>query len=100
MIYLHPCERRAAIGNGLRRVSSRGSTYPQGRYNVRGMRRFEEVLKVAIPGEYVVERLIHDIISGCVDEGSILVNHGGGYRIKPDRSTNLTALIDLDKWHT
>ena len=38
------------------------------------LRRLQEVLKVAIFGEDIGERLLDDIVGGCVDEGGILID--------------------------
>jgi hypothetical protein len=45
------------------------------------------------------ERLVHNIIRGCVDEGGILIDLRGGDLIESDRSTDVAALVDLKQWH-
>jgi predicted methyltransferase MtxX (methanogen marker protein 4) len=59
------------------------------------LRRLEKVLKVTVFREDIIERLIDNIVRGCVDEGGVLIDLRGGRLIKPNRSTDVTALVDL-----
>src|ERR1700726_1193922 len=39
-----------------------------------GLRRLQKVLKVAVLREDIVERFVHNIVCGCVDESGVLVD--------------------------
>jgi hypothetical protein len=59
----------------------------------------KEVLKVAVLGENVSQRLVHDFIGGGVEKGCVLVDLLGGRFVKADGSGNLTGLNDLKQRH-
>ena len=59
------------------------------------MWRLQEVLEVTVFREDIIERLIHNIVGGCVDEGCVLIDLRGGRLIQSNRSADVTALVDL-----
>jgi len=73
----------------------RAFTDTQHRGNLLGVCRLQEILEVTVFREDIIERLIHNIVGGCVDEGGVLIDLRGGGLIKPNRSTDVTALVDL-----
>src|SRR5208283_3386889 len=83
----------------LRRTIARAFSHTQSRGNLLGVCRLQEVLEVPVFGEDIVERLVHNIIRGCVDEGGILIDLRCGDLIESDRSTDVAALVDLKQWH-
>src|ERR1700677_667833 len=49
--------------------------------------------------EDIVERLVHDIGCGCVDESGVLIDPHGGGLIQPNRSTDVADLVNLKQSH-
>src|SRR5208282_2535576 len=79
----------------LRGTIARAFSHTQSGGNLLGVCRLQEVLEVAVLREDIVERLVHNIIRGCVDESGVLIDLRGGRLIQPNRSTDMTALVDL-----
>ena len=103
---LHRSHRRRGFHPGykllcrlLGRTIARAFTDTQSRRNLLGLRRLEEVLEVTVLREDIVQRLVHNIVGGCVDEGGVLIDLCGGDLIQPNRSTDVAALVDLKQWH-
>src|SRR5664279_1161219 len=48
-----------------------------------GLWRLQKVLKVAVLREDIVERLVHHIVGGCVDESGVLIDLLGGGLVQP-----------------
>ena len=42
------------------------------------MWRLQEVLEITVFRKDIIERLIHNIVGGCVDEGGVLIDLRGG----------------------
>src|SRR5208282_4870033 len=83
----------------LCRTIVRAFTDTQSRRNLLGLRRLEKVLEVTVFREDIIERLIDNIVGGCVDKGGILIDLRRGDLIESDRSTDVAALVDLKQWH-
>ena len=79
----------------LGRTIGRAFTDTQRRDNLLSLWRLQEVLEVTVFREDIIERLIQNIVGGCVDEGGVLIDLRGGRLIQPNRSTDVTALVDL-----
>jgi hypothetical protein len=71
-------------------------TDTQHRGNLLSLWRLQEVLEVTVFREDIIERLIQNIVGGCVDEGGVLIDLRGGRLIQPNGSTDVTALVDLE----
>ncbi len=71
------------------RTIARPFTDAQSGSNLLGLRRLQKVLKVAVLREDIVERLVHNIVCGCVDESGILIDLCGGGLVEPNRSTDV-----------
>ncbi len=78
----------------LRRTIAHAFTDTQSGSNLFGLRRLEEVLEVTVLRENIVERLINNIIGGCVHESGVLIDLRGGGLIEPNRSTDVAALVE------
>src|ERR1017187_9005331 len=70
-------------------------TDAQRRGDLLGLWRLQKVLKVAVLREDIVERLVHHIVGGCVDEGGVLIDLLGGGLVQPNRSTDVAAQVDF-----
>src|ERR1700686_4230835 len=79
----------------LRRTIARAFTDTQSGSNLLGLRRLQKVLEVTVFREDIVERLVHNIVGGCVDEGGVLIDLRGGSFIQPNGSTDVAGLVDL-----
>src|ERR1700687_6449122 len=82
----------------LRRTIARAFSHTQSGGNLLGVCRLQEVLEVAVLREDIVERLVHNIIRGCVNESGVLIDLCCGDLIQPNRSTDVAALVDLKQW--
>ncbi len=60
-----------------------------------GLWRLQKVLKVAVLREHIVERFVHDIIGGCVDESGILIDLLSGRFVQANRSADIPAQVDF-----
>ena len=56
-----------------------------------GFRSPKEFLEVAVLGEDVGQRLVHDLIGGGVEKGCVLVNLFGGGYIKANRRVDVAG---------
>jgi hypothetical protein len=50
---------------------------------------------VAVLREDIVERLVHNIVCGCVDESGVLIDLLGGGLIQPNGSTDVAGVVDF-----
>jgi hypothetical protein len=66
---------------------------------MRGFWSAQEILEVAVFGEDVAERLVHDFIRRRVKKCRVLVDENGGRFIEPDAGGNLSGLNDFKQWH-
>ena len=67
------------------RILIRASTDAQRGGNLLGLWRLQKVLKVAVFREDIVERLVHHIVGGCVDESGVLIDLLGGGLVQPNQ---------------
>src|SRR5271157_5036096 len=79
----------------LGRTIARAFSHTQSGGNLLGVCRLQEVLEVAVFREDIVERLVHNIVGGCVDESGVLIDLLSGGFIQPNRSTDVAALVDF-----
>src|SRR5215469_3162096 len=77
----------------------RAFSHAQSGGNLLGVCRLQKVLEVTILCKHIVERLVHNIICGCLDERSVLIHLRGGRFIQPNRSTDVAHLVDFKQWH-
>src|ERR1039458_1820645 len=73
------------------RILIRASTDTQSGRNLLGLWRLQKVLKVAVLREDIVERLVHHIVGGRVDEGSVLIDLLGGGFIQSNQGIDVVA---------
>ena len=67
------------------RISIRAFTDAQRGSDLLGLWRLQKVLEVAVLREDIVERLVHNIVRGCVDESGILIDLFGGGFVQPNQ---------------
>jgi hypothetical protein len=68
------------------RILTRAFTDTQCGSNLLGLWRLQKVLEVAVLREDIVERLVHNIVGGCVDESGVLIDLLGGGLIQPNKA--------------
>src|SRR5258708_29180208 len=78
----------------LGRTIGRAFTDTQRRGNLLGVWRLQEVLEVTVFREDIIERLIHNIVGGCVHQGGVLIDPRRRGLIQPNTSKEWTALVD------
>jgi hypothetical protein len=66
--------------------SHRAFTDAQRGSNLLGLWRLQKVLEVTVLREDIVERLVHNIVGGCVDESGVLIDLLGGGLIQPNEA--------------
>src|SRR5208337_340449 len=70
-------------------------THAQRGSDLLGLWRLQKVLEVAVLREDIVERFIHNVVGGCVDESGVLIDLLGGGLVQPNRSTDVAAQVDF-----
>jgi len=64
-----------------------------------GFRGSQKILEVAVLGEDICERFVHDFISGGVEKSGVLVDLSGGRFIQSYAGCDLANLDDFKQWH-
>jgi hypothetical protein len=64
-----------------------------------GFRSPKVFLEVAVFGEDIGQRLVHDLIGGDVEKGCVLVNLRGGGYVKANCRVDVAGLNDLKQRH-
>src|SRR5258708_17538757 len=89
---LHPgCKLPRGLLRPVFRILARTFTDTQRGSDLLSLWRLQKVLEVAVLREDIVERLVHNIVCGCMDESGILINLFGGGLVQPNRSTDVAA---------
>src|SRR5579864_9457832 len=78
-----------------------GYSFPntQSRSNLLRLRSLQELLKITVFREDIVQRLVHDVVSGCLDKSSVLIHLGSGRLVEPNGGANVADLVDFKQWH-
>src|SRR6267143_2584792 len=77
------------FGRLLRRTIARAFTDTQSGRCQLGLWRLEEILEVTAFREDIVQRLVRNIVRGCVDESGVLIDLCSGGLIQPNGSTDV-----------
>ena len=70
-------------------------TYTQSRSNLFGLWSLQKVLEVTVFREDIVQRLVRNIVRGCLNESGVLIDLGCVDLIPANGRTDVADLVDL-----